>query len=322
MNMKRLVTLLVLMLSAIIAAAQRSEGTAIVELPGRSVVGSLPKLTCRGLVDGTVRIAINVDQYGTVTEAIPDEQSSSITNKSVIDAARIATMRYHFTTSASAPVIQNGTVTYSFVSMGKEQTDERALKFMGIPVDGSEKDMVEGLNARGFSQYFDSYLTGLFNGEDVRLFIKTNHNLVDRIKVEYPYCSEENDTRIKYNTLLSRFNRNAKYVSLNPRDEIPPQERIYRAILSNSRHYDVCFFYLFPEIEPEKWKAEFFAAYNKRYSKPVESLSYDELEEVLFCLPMSIRNSISGVVWFTIPDIHHIIIYYDNIQNRPRGEDL
>lgn len=321
--MRRILSIIALMLFSIVALAQRSEGTATANLSNRTVIGSIPRLTAKGLVDGTVCIDIAVDQYGAVVEAVPNTESSSVTNDSVRNAARSAAMRVHFNTSANASTIQKGTIIYTFISIGKELTDETALKFMGIPIDGSVDNMIEELKDRGFEHgYGDDYLSGIFNGEKVRVHISTNHNVVDRIKVVYPYCSEDNDTRIKYNTLLSRFNRNAKYVSLNPRGEIPADERLFWNIQSNSKFYDVAYFYLLPEIKPEEWKAEFNSEYRKHFSKPIESLSYDELEEVLLCMPMKIRNAISGIVWFTLPNVHYINIYYDNLQNRPRGEDL
>ena len=79
-------------------------------------------------------------------------------------------LRAHFNTDVNGQAAHPGTITYTFVSTGKEQTDETALKFMGIPIDGSEQDMVAALKAKGFeSHYSGAYLTGVFNGENVRV---------------------------------------------------------------------------------------------------------------------------------------------------------
>lgn len=321
--MRKLVTFLLLILLTTLAMAQRSEGTGTANAAGRNLEGKLPRLTIKGLVDGQVVVSIKIDRSGSVTEATPFSEESTITNEGVVAAVRSVALRAHFNANASAQALQSGTVTYSFVSTGKEQTDDRALKFMGIPVDGSKAEMIAALKNKGFKkESYQDYLEGIFNGEDVDVFISTNHEVVDRIRVVSPYYGSEDDTRVKYNNLLSRFNRNAKYVSLSQKTEIPVGEDIYRSLHKNSKKYDVAYFYLMPEVKKDEWRNEFLATYKKKYTKPLGDLSYDELEEVLFCLPMKIHSAISGIVWFTLGDSHHIVINYDNLQNRPCGEDL
>lgn len=62
--------------------------------------------------------------------------------------------------------------------------------------------------------------------------------------------------------------------------------------------------------------------YLRRYKKPLEGLSYEEMEEALFCLPAEVSDAVIGVVWFTIVNASWININYVNFRNRPRGEDL
>ena len=321
--MKRIITLVTLFIVSIVAFAQRSEGTASTNLDGRSLVGSIPKLTTSGQVDGTVVVTIKVDQYGNVTAAEAGGEGSTIDNNSVLTAARAAALRAHFNTSANAPVVQVGTITYTFVSSGLAETDDSVLRFVGVPIDGSKEIMFEALKARGFEKgVFDDYLTGMFNGENVEVHISTNHGAVDGVKVIYPFCNKENDTRIKYNLLLSRFNRNAKYVCVHPRLEVPADERIFSMLMKNTKYYDAVYFFLHPEINAKLWVEEFKQEYQKRYKKPLQGLSYEEMEEALFCLSMKVSSAVSGVVWFTMVDSHRININYINFQNRPRGEDL
>ncbi len=322
--MKKLTTIiLAILLAAVSAQAQRSEGTASANVAGRSVVGSIPRLTSSGQVEGTVVVAIKVDQYGNVAEATPGADGTTTTNDSVWNATRSAAMRAHFNASADAPALQAGTITYTFVSSGLAETDDSALKFMGIPVDGPEDQFFDALKAKGFKKdYSDNYATGMFNGEQVRVYLSTNHQTVDRVRVIYPYCSEENDTRVKYNMLLSRFNRNAKYVCVNPCVEVPADESIYRKLLDNTKAYDAVYFFLHPEINAKAWVEDFRQEYQKRYKKPLQGLSYEEMEEALFCLPMKVSSAVCGVVWFTMTSIHQIDINYINFKNRPRGEDL
>lgn len=322
--MKKLTSIILAILLAVVSAqAQRSEGTASASLAGRSAVGSIPRLTSSGQVEGTVVVAIKVDQYGNVTEATPGADGTTTTNNSVWNAAKSAAMRAHFNIKADAPALQEGTITYTFVSSGLAETDESALKFMGIPIDGPAEQFFNALKAKGFKKdYLEDYATGMFNGEEVRVYLSTNHQAVDRVRVIYPYCSKDNDTRVKYNMLLSRFNRNAKYVCVNPRVEVPVSEKIYWKLQENTKAYDAVYFFLHPEINAKAWVEEFKQEYQKRYKKPLQGLSYEEMEEALFCLPMKVSSTVCGVVWFTMTSIHEIDINYINFKNRPRGEDL
>lgn len=321
--MRKTLLLIPLLLATLSAMAQRSEGSTAVSLVGRRLVGTLPRLTKNSAIDGTVVLSIKVDQYGNVIEAIPGEEGTTINNDSVLNATRSAALKAHFNQDTQAPAIQMGTITYSFVSTGKEETDEKSLKFMGIPVDGRKSEMIASLKEKGFEQdSYEEFLTGVFNGENVKVFISSNHDVVDRVKVAYPDCSDAGAARVKFNNLMSRFDHNAKYVSLGHRVEISTDENIALNTWGDSKYYDVIYFYLTPETNQDQWKKDFNEAYKKRYTKPIKSLCYDEMEEVLFCLPMKIRSTISGVVWFSMERAYYINIYYDNLQNRPRGEDL
>lgn len=322
--MKQLVTsILAIILATFSAQAQRSEGTAVANLEGRSTIGNLPRLTTTGKVEGTVVVSITVDPSGSVVDAIAGAEGSTITNNSVLNAVRSAALRAHFSENTESSALQSGTISYTFVSSSLVMTEESTLKFMGIPIDGPKDKMIEALKAKGFEQRlrWDDYVTGIFNGERVRVNISTNHGIVDMLTVEYPHYSEDNDTRIKYNTLLSRFNRNAKYVCVSPRVEIPSDEDIDWMVNKNTKYYDAVYFFLHPEINAKPWLEEFKQEYQKFYKKPLEGVSYEEMEEALFCLPMKVSSAVSGVVWFTI-DGYNININYVNLSNRPKGEDL
>lgn len=203
------------------------------------------------------------------------------------------------------------------------QTKAPVFSFLGIPIDGSKEKIYKALETKGFKELslFD-YASGMFNGEEVKVRVSTNCGVVDRIQVEYPYCSAENDARVKYNVLLSRFNRNAKYICIIPREEIPTDESISRRLQENSKFYDSIYFYLSPGVDAKQWEATFKMEYRKQYGKSLQNISYEEMEEALFCLPSSVSSTVSGIVWFTMADSHTININYINFKNRPRGEDL
>lgn len=92
----------------------RTTGTANAHLQGRTVIGSLPRPDYSSQKEGTVVVRIKVDQYGNVTEAVPGIEGTTVTDKTLWNAARKAAMGAHFSQSAEAPVIQTGTITYIF----------------------------------------------------------------------------------------------------------------------------------------------------------------------------------------------------------------
>lgn len=77
-------------------------------------------------------------------------------------------------------------------------------KFMGIPVDGFKKDMIQKLKAKGFE--YDNeidLLTGEFNGEKVNIFVATQSNKVWRIVVADAIERNEHDIKIRFNNLTT-----------------------------------------------------------------------------------------------------------------------
>ena len=91
-----------------------TQGTANAHVQGRSVLGSLPKPAYKAQTEGIVVVQVKVDQYGTVTEAVPGAEGTTVENKALWNAARSAALKAHFNQSASAPALQTGTITYIF----------------------------------------------------------------------------------------------------------------------------------------------------------------------------------------------------------------
>lgn len=90
------------------------DGTAIVHVQDRNVIGSLPRPTYNAQVEGVVVVQVKVDQYGNVTEAIAGAEGTTVENKTLWTAARNAALKAHFNMDANAPVLQTGTITYIF----------------------------------------------------------------------------------------------------------------------------------------------------------------------------------------------------------------
>lgn len=84
-------------------------------LEGRSVdKAGLKRPAYNVQESGTVVVSIWVDQYGNVQKATPGAAGTTVTNKALWAAARNAAMETHFTQSADAPALQEGTITYVF----------------------------------------------------------------------------------------------------------------------------------------------------------------------------------------------------------------
>lgn len=125
--------------------------------------------------------------------------------------------------------------------------DNGALKFLGIPIDGTETQFAAKLKGKGFiyNSFYESY-KGQFNGKPVDVYIHTNHNLVDRVYVAFPLTSEES-VKVEFNNLLGQFNDNGKYLDLSMNSEIPDEEDISYEIAVNNKRYQASFSYFDPE---------------------------------------------------------------------------
>ena len=84
------------------------------KLKGRTVVGTLPKPVYAVQNSGTVVVDILVDRYGNVTSAVPGGAGTTVSDKTLWEAARKAALKTQFNVKADAPLQQAGTITYIF----------------------------------------------------------------------------------------------------------------------------------------------------------------------------------------------------------------
>ena len=236
------------------------------------------------------------------------------------------------------------------------------LKFLGIPVDGSRAQFKKELKNKGFS-YNSSKKSfkGQFNGEEVTVYLHTNHSLVDRVLVAFPLVNE-NRIRINYNNLLAQFDKNTKYLCLDPflNNPIPDSENISYEIAYNKKEYIAAFYYFSGDIDPiegidilsQEWQGLFSDETLKRmkdFASRYDEMTDDERESFLkgvFDIESFIQENnpspknpllsmltffnglkaiADGRVWFTIHkffDRYQIALYYDNLHNQAHGEDL
>ena len=165
------------------------------------------------------------------------------------------------------------------------QSNAQTLKFLGIPVDGRKSEVIALLKNKGF--VYDSVndcLSGKFNGVDSHIFVSENHGKVDRIMVAENTLVDEAQIIIHFNNLLYSFQNNEKYIGLSENQEISSNEDISYEMLVHNKVYTAHF--ILKRNEP---------------------------------------GFVTELVWFTIARYgskYFICIYYDNLMNRPNGQDL
>lgn len=92
----------------------KTSGAPNAKLKGRDVIGNLPNPKYGVQASGKVVVSIWVDQYGNVQRAVPGVEGTTVTDKTLWNAARVAAMEAHFNMDANAPALQQGTITYIF----------------------------------------------------------------------------------------------------------------------------------------------------------------------------------------------------------------
>lgn len=237
-----------------------------------------------------------------------------------------------------------------------------ALKFLGIPIDGTKAQFGARLVNKGFTYVSaQDYYKGEFNGSTVNVFLHTNHNKVDRVYVAFPSVSEE-DIRSEYNHLLDQFDRNAKYVDLRFNEQIPVKEDISYQITVNKKRYQASYCYfdqnrnsaeflnaLVDEISELFTEEQYIALKEFAKNNKDTDFDFDELEDKLLTEmnrlgvgqnsseDLEARSHVIGTflsgleavadghVWFMIHESYgkyYIGLYYDNLHNKAHGEDL
>lgn len=92
----------------------RTSGEPNAKVKGRTVVGTLPKPAYSVQKSGIVVVDILVDRYGNVTSAVPGGAGTTVSDKTLWEAARKAAVNTQFNVKADAPLQQSGTITYIF----------------------------------------------------------------------------------------------------------------------------------------------------------------------------------------------------------------
>lgn len=210
-------------------------------------------------------------------------------------------------------------VIWSVTSFAQDNT----LKFLGIPVDGTEANMIAQLKQKGFTyDATQKCLKGKFNGRQSHVFISTNYGRVDRIYVADADVMDEADIRVRFNNLISQMNNNSKYFAIG-NDEISESEDISYEMMVHNKRYEASYS-LVPQLTEEDQKA--ILARVAAMKDELEGKEESEIQAAALIVAMKYAYEKStGTVWFMISESYgryYISMYYDNLKNRPNGEDL
>ena len=106
-------------------------------------------------------------------------------------------------------------ITFLFVLMTITSIaqESNTIKFLGIPVDGTKKEMISKLQAKGYKYDAASdVLFGEFNGTNAIISVQTVNNRVWRIAIADANAnSDEVNIKIRYNLLFEQLSNNGKY---------------------------------------------------------------------------------------------------------------
>lgn len=126
-------------------------------------------------------------------------------------------------------------ITIALVLSSLSTFAQNTIKFLGIPIDGTKREFIWKLQAKGFE--YDAYydvLTGEFNGQHVSIFVETASNRVWRVAVHEAMSLDDADIKIRFNTLLNQFSNNGKYIKV--RGEKFTNADTYLVLMDKKRH--------------------------------------------------------------------------------------
>lgn len=132
--------------------------------------------------------------------------------------------------------------------------ESNTIKFLGIPVDGTEKEMISKLQAKGYE--YDASLDALFgefNGTDVFILVQTVNNKVWRIGiVDANIIDNEANVKIRYNNLFKQLSNNGKY-EVHVGSTLEEKEDISYEMSVHKKRYDAYFYLKDKSIHGRVW---------------------------------------------------------------------
>ena len=180
----------------------------------------------------------------------------------------------------------------------------------------------------GIPRHRHSQLEGEFNGTDVHVYIATNNNKVYRIMLCDANTQNEANIKIRFNKLVSQFENNKRYTSLD-KYTLSDEENISYEMTVNKKNYDALF-YQVPNMEKVDTLALQKKVRNELLSKYTEAELKNPSEEITkeiqnTAIKIGMEMMFMKPVWFRICESYgeyYITMFYDNEYNHANGEDL
>ena len=132
--------------------------------------------------------------------------------------------------------------------------DSNTIKFLGIPVDGTKKEMISKLQAKGYE--YDAYsdlLFGEFNGTKVIVYVQTVNNRVWRIGIlDANENIDEANVKARYNNLFKQLSNNNKY-KIDSGSILGEEEDISYEMTVHNKRYEATFTFKDKSIHGRVW---------------------------------------------------------------------
>ncbi len=198
---------------------------------------------------------------------------------------------------------------------------KEVTKFLGIPVDGSKKEMEQKLKEKGFVQEGGMIgLSGEFNGRDVYVLIQTVKGKVWRLNIIDQRASDETHIKDLWNELCEQFKNNPRYEYFPSHNYIIPNEEDIRYEINvNHKEYQALF----------NQYSSGCTTYGEEVDKEMKKrgLNISDVTETEFSKIRQevIDGLVNRLVWFTIQKDQtdfRMVMFYENGYNKANGEDL
>ena len=175
--------------------------------------------------------------------------------------------------------------------------------FMGIPVDGSKRMVINKIKKKNFKSVSlgdTKALTGIFNGTEVYIsFAENRNNEVYRIIISDKTSTTAERIRERFNKLYQQFTNNSKYLATSNYELIPEDEDIAEK-MKNGKEYSAVF--LQNTTEGEKctiWnelRNEAVKRTNKLYQAEQNYISADAKKILVSKIEADVQNTFDKTI--------------------------
>lgn len=142
---------------------------------------------------------------------------------------------------------------FAVLLFASDAFSQNTIKFLGIPIDGTKKEMIDALEAKGYTyNSVHDVLSGEFNGQDVYVFVQTVNNRVWRIAIFDQSFTNETNVKIRFNNLLNQFANNSKYIRLSG-EKLGDKEDISYEIIVHKKRYEASFGFRDENVNGQVW---------------------------------------------------------------------